>query len=411
MRSSNELRVGGRRRRICAAVLCSLVLRVAIGEIARAAPFIPSDDAQVLERLPPRTGAEWDAIRKLRAETTADSSSAELAAELARRYLDLFRVEGDPRLVAYAKTAIALWSQDEQPPAEILLQRALVAQTEHRFEAAAIDLEHLGARAPREPQTWLTLAAMALARGDFAASRQACGRVLLLADAWVAGACFAAWQGMTGQAEKAYDFLTTALTQPAAEIDATVASWLALLAAETAAALALDEDADAHYRSALALVERAGARPSVYLLTAYADFLLSHDQPAAVLDLLANAPPADPILLRLTRAKRRRGDWIDAELETLRYRLQFSLTGDDDTHAREAAYLALYLLDEPRRALDIALANWAVQREPIDARLVLEAALAARAPAAAQPVVDWLQANSVQHVELERLRARLGERS
>ena len=89
----------------------------------------------------------------------------------------------------------------------------------------------------------------------------------------------------------------------------------------------------------------------------------------------------------------------------------FRLTGDDDTHAREAAYLALYLLDEPRRALDIALANWAVQREPIDARLVLEAALAARAPAAAQPVVDWLQANSVQHVELERLRARLGERS
>ena len=172
MRSSNELRVGGRRRRICAAVLCSLVLRVAIGEIARAAPFIPSDDAQVLERLPPRSGAEWDAIRKLRAETTADSSSAELAAELARRYLDLFRVEGDPRLVAYAKTAIAPWSHDAEPPAEILLQRALVAQTEHRFEAAAIDLEHLGARAPREPQTWLTLAAMALARGDFAREPQ-----------------------------------------------------------------------------------------------------------------------------------------------------------------------------------------------------------------------------------------------
>jgi hypothetical protein len=136
---------------------------------------------------------------------------------------------------------------------------------------------------------------------------------------------------------------------------------------------------------------------------------LDRDRAAEVVELLAGAPAADPILLRLTRAKRRRGDSVEAELETLRYRLQLSLTGDDDTHAREGAYLALHLLDEPEQALAIALRNWTVQREPIDARLVLEAALAARTPAAAQPVSDWLQANSVRHVELERLQARLGE--
>jgi hypothetical protein len=136
---------------------------------------------------------------------------------------------------------------------------------------------------------------------------------------------------------------------------------------------------------------------------------LERDRPGAVLELLRNVPPADPVLLRLTQAKRRRGEPVEAELETLRYRLQLSLTGADDTHAREAAYLALYLLDEPQQALSIALRNWAVQREPIDARLVLEAAIAAGAPTAAQPVADWLQASSVQHVALARLQARLEE--
>jgi tetratricopeptide (TPR) repeat protein len=409
MGSFSDLRVGGRRRRICAAVLCALVLCVASGEIARAAPFVPSDAEQILERLPPRTGAEWDAIRALRVALDASPDSALLAAQLARAYLDLFRVEGDPRLVAYAQTALSAWASDATPPVEIALQRALVAQTEHRFEAAAIDLERVTARAPRDPQAWLTLAALALARGDFAASRQACSRVLLLADPWVAGACFAAWQAMTGQAEHAYDFLSGALTRPDAELDDGVASWIALLAAETSASLGRDDEADAHYRKALALFERAGTRPSIYSLAAYADFLLECDQPAAVLELLRNVPSADPILLRLTRAKRRRGEPVEAELETLRYRLQLSLTGADDTHAREAAYLAVYLLDEPQQALSIALRNWAVQREPIDARLVLEAALAAGAPTVAQPVIDWLQASSVQHIALERLQARLGE--
>jgi hypothetical protein len=40
--------------------------------------------------------------------------------------------------------------------------------------------------------------------------------------------------------------------------------------------------------------------------------------------------------------------------------------------------------------LTLALDNWSVQRERIDARLVLEAAAAAEMPSASQPVRDWL---------------------
>jgi hypothetical protein len=77
------------------------------------------------------------------------------------------------------------------------------------------------------------------------------------------------------------------------------------------------------------------------------------------------------------------------------------------THAREAAYFALYVLDKPDLAVKRALANWNVQREPIDARLVLEAALAAHRTADAQAVLDWLESSGCEHADLKQLERRL----
>ena len=122
--------------------------------------------------------------------------------------------------------------------------------------------------------------------------------------------------------------------------------------------------------------------------------------------LLAVAPPADPILLRLAVAEKMLGEQGDARLEQLGFRLQLALEGREAAHAREATYFALYLLEQPELALARALDNWAVQREPIDARLVLESALASGRPEAARPVVDWLAANGVEHADLKALIAR-----
>jgi len=57
----------------------------------------------------------------------------------------------------------------------------------------------------------------------------------------------------------------------------------------------------------------------------------------------------------------------------------------------------------PDVALASALTNWTVQHEAIDARLVLEAALAAGRPEAARPVIEWLDANHVEHAALRAL--------
>jgi hypothetical protein len=119
--------------------------------------------------------------------------------------------------------------------------------------------------------------------------------------------------------------------------------------------------------------------------------------------LLADVPPADPLLLRLAIAEKRLGRDVTKRLDVLGYRFELALGGLDTTHAREAACFALYLAEKPDKALASALANWNVQHEAIDARLVLEAALAAGHAEAAQPVLDWLDANHVEHAALRVL--------
>jgi tetratricopeptide (TPR) repeat protein len=346
---------------------------------------VPSDPESILERLPPRDGAAWDEIRALHLALAQDPADARVAANLARSYLVLNRSVGDPRLVAYASRALERWEGVAEPPVEVALERALIAQTEHRFDVARDELVHLLERSPRSAQAWLALAALDTVQGRYADAKRSCARLLLLQDAAVTGACFAAVQAMTGEAAGAYRFLADTLVQRALDGESTV--WLATLAAETADELGLHDDAERHYRTALAASER---EPSIYVLTAYADFLLRRGREAAVMELLDGAVPADALLLRLALAEKRAGHEAAERIETLRYRLEIALHGDDRAHAREAAFFALYLDGDAQRALTLALDNWSVQREQIDARLVLEAAAAADVPSAAQPVRDWL---------------------
>jgi hypothetical protein len=70
---------------------------------------------------------------------------------------------------------------------------------------------------------------------------------------------------------------------------------------------------------------------------------------------------------------------------------------------REESRFALQLQHDPQTALDMGLRNWQMQREPWDARVVLEAALAANRPQAAAPVLDFLQTTRLEDPLIEPL--------
>jgi len=63
------------------------------------------------------------------------------------------------------------------------------------------------------------------------------------------------------------------------------------------------------------------------------------------------------------------------------------------------------------RALTLAWENWQVQREPDDARVLLEAALAAHDASRAAPVLLWLEQTGMEWRRLRELAAALRGRS
>src|ERR1700730_17199526 len=90
-------------------MLLAVVLRAAVFVFAAvapvaAAPFIPESDSQVLERLPftPNDPVMRE-LNALRIELNKEPDNLPLALRLARRYLELGRVTGDPRYAGYAQ--------------------------------------------------------------------------------------------------------------------------------------------------------------------------------------------------------------------------------------------------------------------------------------------------------------------
>ncbi len=162
--------------------------------------------------------------------------------------------------------------------------------------------------------------------------------------------------------------------------------------------------AERYFRQALSLGLRDG-----YLLGAYADFLLAAGRPQEVLPLLQNELRIDG-LLRFTLAEQMVGAPVASRhISDLEERFSMSRVRGDTSHQREQARFALHLLNRASEALRLAEANWAVQREPWDTRLLLEAALAAGAPTAARPVLDWLTNSKLEDDQIRELASRLAE--
>jgi len=175
------------------------------------------------------------------------------------------------------------------------------------------------------------------------------------------------------------------------------------LLAEIEARLGDAAGAEGHFHQALSL----GIR-NVYLLGAFADFLLEVGRPADVQTLLKDEVRIDPLLLRLALAEQiLDAPALSRHVADLGERFSMSRLRGDVSHRREEARFTLQLLKQPQEALQLATANWAVQREPADTRLLLEAALAARAPSAAAAALDWLAATRLEDERIQGLAARL----
>jgi len=160
----------------------ALLLAMALAPaVAGAKPFVPADDAEVLERLPPTVTAEKRALRRLRSALADRPHDLERATKLAWRYIAVSRAESDPRYRGYAQAVLAPWWALDHPPLEVLVLRATLHQARHDFDGALADLAWVLARDPRNAQAWLTRAVVLQVQGDYGAALSSCSRLHRLA--------------------------------------------------------------------------------------------------------------------------------------------------------------------------------------------------------------------------------------
>jgi Tfp pilus assembly protein PilF len=370
---------------------------------APATPRLPTDDAEVLERLPlrPRDPA-WGQLRSLRAAALAAPADPAAAAPLARRYFELAMAEGDPRYVGYAQAALAPWAGDARAPADVLVLRALLRQYRHDFEGALADLAQAVQGDPRHEEARAWRAAIFMVRADYPAAKRECDALAPLTDELQAAGCHAYLEATTGATRRAYANLRSALERtpqagPAQRL------WVLTRLAEMSVRMEDAAGAEEHFRSALAL-----GRNDNFLLAAYADFLLEQRRPREVVALLKDWVRSDTLLLRLALAERALGLPDAAQhMQVLGERFAAEALRGERLHLAEESRYLLELRGDPAGALAAAAENWISQREPRDALVLLQAAQAAGKPAAAAPVLDWLRRSGFEDTRMKSLAASL----
>jgi hypothetical protein len=199
-----------------------------------------------------------------------------------------------------------------------------------------------------------------------------------------------------GQPDAGYARLQQGL---AASGDAGNRQWLLTRLGEVAHWRGRSDLAESHYRQALAL-----GRDDAYLTAAWADFLLDANRAEEVIALLERRENPDPLLLRLAEAEARlKRPNAERTSHLLGQRFDAARQRGDTTHRAEEARYQLRLRGNAADALRLAVENYQVQREPRDARILLETALAAKSPTQARPALDWLKASGFQDAQLHRL--------
>ena len=384
--------------RIFAAAVATLV-----ASAASAAPYRPSDDATILVTVPHAAASMQTAFRKSQIALAAKPTDLTLALEVARAAIRDGRASADPRRYGQAQAALAPWWSMPDAPMNLRVLRAIIRQSLHDFAGAEADLDAILDIDPRNGQARLTRAFVRQTVGALADAKDDCRRLPPSVGAIASAVCWLRVQALTGSAGEALERLDQVIKIDG-KADPLLRRWAQAIGADMAAMLGQTEAADLHFSEAI----DGGDIPT---LVAFADHLLDTDRPAKVLTLLDGRSEADIVYLRLAIAGKRLNDartphWI----ALLADRFAAAKAGGVQLHLREEARFELEVRCDAAAALGLALANWKIQKEPNDARLLLQAVLAANDPAAAADVLSFIEKTGLADARIRPLQDKIAEK-
>lgn len=333
-------------------LLFGLTLLLSMLSTLHARDLLPTHGDQVLVKLPPRL-------------KTAPMALPNQVLDAAQQAISLARSTSDPRHLGHAQALLSPWWGQINAPVRAMVLQATVEQSQHRFSEARNTLHRAVAIAPNHAQAWLTLATLDRLQARFEDAYRACEKVAMAGEVFYARVCQAELLALRGQHDAAFKAFQS-LVKQSPDID--TQAWVYSLMGE------------AHIRAGrLKLAEQAletslQLSPDAYTSLALADMMLQAQQPQRALDALKDAPLSDAVLMRKALARRQSNNlqW-QRDLNELKQRFDRSRQRGDvqALHARELAWVALHLQDDPQAAQHHALVNLTLQKEPIDWWLAL----------------------------------------
>ena len=348
-----------------------------------AAPFIPTDDQQILETLP----TDSPPPRYLTASDFV-STTNEMDPEQTRQLLEHAYLQGDPRALGQAQAQL---DQSTDQSLETLMLRARALQSNHKFEDAKLLLQQILDKNPTDADALLTLSSLLLVQGQFDAARNYCDKLTDASLRVYQLTCNAQIQTMTGELAQAKQTLS-GLMSLAPGLDASTARWLYLIQAD--AALRSNDTVLAEQ------VFSVMDTQTVPALMARADWLLSQNKYQQVRDLLKDHTDKDSLLLRLITAQLKLNDpKAQQNLDLMQERLEVWRIRKEKAHLREQATYAL-LANKTDSALKLAQENWQQQRETADITIYATAAIKANSEADIEILQQFIKDSGFEYPAL-----------
>jgi predicted Zn-dependent protease len=306
------------------------------------------------------------------------------------------------RYLGYAEAVIAPWKLKRPSPVPILLLSATILQRNHHFDEALKELKEIIKKYPDHAEALLLQASIYQVKGQYDAAKESCRKLLHLSTLPIGLICSAQLEGLTGNLEYAFRQISQMLNINNQGLTPEIHQWLMRIYIDLAQRLKKENIVENSFKQIMT------NNPSSEIKIAYADWLLSKGLFEEVIQLAIRDTKDDGMLLRLIIAEKALIK-SDAKTHTtlLSDRFAAAKLRNERTHLREEAKFMLEVLGKSSEALQLATANWAIQKEPADGLLLLDAAIATKSLSDARPVLEWLKKTHIQDPALEQRTKRL----
>lgn len=385
---------------------------LAVSPVAAQERFKPAASVVVLSASVHAAKGRPDSLRALDQAWRAQPQNLPTALAYARAVFTLGLTEGDLRWYGSAKAALKPWWTVADLPAEAYFLRGLVKQGFHDFQEGLQDINRAIALEPARAEFWSWRFALHLLLADMTAAQKDIEEMGRLLGAEEADVYRAVLLYRTGQPLPAVAMLSRAL-RSASYQDPSSQDWLGFHLGEA------HRVAGQPARALDVWSQRLKASPQSHLIRlSLADLLNQQGQyreakTIAMAATSSNAPnsPAtltDALLMQAVLASRGLKDPDEGRLASqLEARLQSQALRQEALIERPKLIYQIAYGRDLKAGLALSIDNWQLQKEPPDALLFVQAALALGQARAAEPVVKWAEKTGYTDPQLTPMLAQL----